>query len=314
MSELEDGEIEGAGEPKRRLGRRRRRRRRERPKGPRAIPLLPNLVTSASLVLGFWSMTLAYNGRYVAAALAIIAAAVLDSMDGRIARATHSTSPFGVEYDSLADLVSFGVAPGFLMYAVALEALGPRGFAPAAFYTVCAAFRLARFNVQSTEVVRTHNHGLASTMAGGMVAVTVWFLQDVGIDPKASLGPLAACIAGALGLALLMVSRVPYPSWKSLPTRGRPAFAMLVAMLLLVTLVVLNGVPGFFLVGMVYMASGPLLWIWLRLHGESAADALPASTTPRGDDADRSGDPMAIATGTPSASTAGQRGRSSDGD
>jgi len=145
---------------------------------------------------------------------------------------------------------------------------------------VCAAFRLARFNVQSTEVVRTHNHGLASTMAGGMVAVTVWFLEDVGIHPKESLFALGACIAGTLGLALLMVSRVPYPSWKSLPTRGRPAFAMLVAMLLLVTLVVLNGVPGFFLVGVVYLSSGPLLWLWLRMHGSSQdADAARAEST-----------------------------------
>jgi CDP-diacylglycerol--serine O-phosphatidyltransferase len=280
MSDPVQEELEPEATRRPRLVRRRRRRRRDGPARPRAIPLLPNLVTSASLVLGFWSLTLAYNGRYVAASLAIIAAAVLDSMDGRIARATKSTSPFGVEYDSLADLVSFGVAPGFLMYASALEALGPRGFAPAAFYTVCAAFRLARFNVQSTEVVRAHNHGLASTMAGGIAAVTVWFLQDIGVDPKQSPPVLAACIAGTLGLALLMVSRVPYPSWKSLPTRGRPAFAMLVAMLFLITLVVLNGVPGFFLVALVYLSSGPLLWLWLRKHGPSLPEAHEPGADP----------------------------------
>jgi len=261
--------------PRRRFGRRRRRRvPRERKR--RAIYLLPNLVTTAALMLGFWSMTRSFQGNYSVAGIAIILAGVLDMMDGRIARATHSTSRFGVQYDSLADLVSFGVAPAVLVYASALQATGGRGWAIAALYTVCAALRLARFNVQSESGPKDHNYGLPSTIAGGFVAVSVWFASEEGVLPATSSGLQVAATLGCVMLALLMVSGVPYLSWKNLPLSGRNAFPTLVGAVLLTIAMLVNGIRGFFAVGVLYVLSGPVLWLWLRRHPRGAEAPEPA--------------------------------------
>jgi len=256
-----------------------RRRRRNRPERRRAVYLLPNLITSGSLMLGFYSMTRALSGDYVPAVLAIIAAGILDVVDGRIARATKSTSRFGVEYDSLTDLVSFGIAPALLMYVSVLQHFGKRGWAIGGLFAVCAALRLARFNVQTEVVPRTHNYGLPSTVAGGMVATTIWFVQDLGLSPASDASLRAALTFEFVALALLMVSGVPYVSWKSLPTAGRNAFTTLLALVVIGILALLNEVPGIFAVGVLYVLSGPALWIWLRLHraAEDPAHAREAA-------------------------------------
>jgi CDP-diacylglycerol--serine O-phosphatidyltransferase len=260
---------------------RRRRRRLPRPERRRAIYLLPNLITTGSLMLGFYSMTRALAGDYIPAALAIIAAGVLDMMDGRIARATHSTSRFGVEYDSLTDLVSFGIAPALLTYVSVLSHLGKRGWAIGGLYAVCAALRLARYNVQREVVERTHNYGLPSTIAGGMVATTIWFVTDLELSPATDPSVRVALTFGFVALALLMVSGVPYASWKSLPTTGRHAFTTLVTLVVLSILALVNEIRGFFALGLLYLLSGPALWLWMRAHGEvSGVPVVKPTTTP----------------------------------
>ena len=160
-------------------GRPRRRRSDER----RAIYLLPNLFTTTSLLLGFWSLVQASQGHFNAAALAIVGAGICDMLDGWVARATRSASRFGLEYDSLADVVSFGVAPAFLLWSWTLAPLGRRGWLVAALFAVCTALRLARFNVQQQKVEKTVYRGLPSPIAGGFVAVTIWFLGWLGLEP-----------------------------------------------------------------------------------------------------------------------------------
>jgi len=248
--------------PRRRFGRRKRRRipRFER---RRAIFLLPNLITTGALLLGFFSLTLTLDGNYSAAAFAILAAAVLDMMDGGIARATRSTSRFGVEYDSLSDLVSFGVAPAFLLHASRLAPLGNRAWALSALFAVCAALRLARFNVQK-DLALVHGYGLASTIAGCIVAVTVWFLEDTGTGGP---GVRAALAIGFVVLSLLMVSSVPYVTWKSLTQGRRQVFPLLLGLVVIGTLALVAGSTGVFAVSLLYVVSGPALWLWLRWNG-----------------------------------------------
>jgi CDP-diacylglycerol--serine O-phosphatidyltransferase len=241
--------------------RRRLRRRRQRGDPSRAIFLLPNLFTTASLVLGFWSIVEASRGRFGLAALGIFLAGFCDMLDGRIARATRSTSRFGVEYDSLADMVSFGVAPAFLIYSWSLAPLGRRGWAVAALFMLCAALRLARFNVQTSPAAKGRYGGLPSTMAGGFVAVTVWFVNWLGLGPPLPPAVGLAFTAGVVGLALLMVSSVPYPSIGSLRIPGRHGFSTLVAFTIGVVVILLYQEPVLFAIGLIYILAGPALWL-----------------------------------------------------
>ena len=190
---------------------RRRRRRGPRRGRRRAVYLLPNLITSAGFMLGFWSITLSIRGEFEKAALAIVLATFCDMLDGRIARATHSQSRFGFEFDSLSDLTAFGLAPALLMYNWMLLPLGPRGWLIAGLFALCAALRLARFNARADEPSTKYFQGIASTFAGGMVAVTVWFIGWIGYAPPFP-RPLGVVITSFFALlALLMVSTIPYP-------------------------------------------------------------------------------------------------------
>jgi CDP-diacylglycerol--serine O-phosphatidyltransferase len=239
----------------------------------RAVLLLPNLVTTGALTLGFWSITQSIHGRFNAAAWAIMVAAILDTIDGRIARATQSTTRFGVEYDSLADVICYGVAPSLLIYVWLLEPLlGARGWVLAALFPICAALRLARFNVQ-VDVPRDHYVGIPSTAAGGIVAMTYWFADWLGFSVRqgSALGGFLLA-SGFVGLPLLMVSSLPYPNWRSLPLMRRHAFSSLVAAVCTLLLVLVNGEPALFLLAMVYLASGPLLQV--RLYRERAERPL----------------------------------------
>jgi CDP-diacylglycerol--serine O-phosphatidyltransferase len=240
-----------------------RRRFRGRSSERRAVYLLPNLITTAALMLGFWSIVQAIQGNWDRAAWGIVLAGVCDALDGRVARVTRSTSKFGVEYDSLSDVISFGLAPAVLVYVWALEPLGPRGWVIASLFAVCAALRLARFNVQKHEEEKVHFQGIASTVAGGMVAVMVWFVGWLGLEPPFSLTIGMAITAAFIALALLMVSAVPYPSWRSLPVTGPAAFPTLVGLVLGIVLLILYGDPAFFAIGCIYLLSGPILWLLL---------------------------------------------------
>jgi CDP-diacylglycerol--serine O-phosphatidyltransferase len=243
------------------LPRGRRRRRGER-RGLSFAHLLPHLLTTGNLAAGFYSITLSAGGKVDRAALAIIFAGICDALDGRAARRAGSTSRFGAEYDSIADAVSFGVAPALLAYrAGALQELGWTGWVLAFLYTACAALRLARFNV-SPGRWRGRFEGLPSPAAAGMVLSSVWFggfLAESGLP----LGvPAAAAGLGVALLGLLMVSPVPYRSFKEL--RLPRTNASIVLTVLAFAVILTKPSVTLFAVGLLYVGSGPfeVFWRW----------------------------------------------------
>jgi CDP-diacylglycerol--serine O-phosphatidyltransferase len=260
---------------------RRRRRGRRRAERRRAIYLLPNLVTSAALLLGYGAIVESIRGDFEQAALFIVLAGIADMLDGRIARATNAVSPFGVQYDSLADLVSFGLAPSLLMYQWVLEPLGRRGWLLAALFALCAALRLARFNVKAAQGDSNWYQGVPSTFAGGMIAATVWFVTWIGYVPPFDrpVGTLLTLLCAAL--ALLMVSTLPYPSLKLIKVEGRRAYPMLVAILVLAIALMLNHEWMFFALGLAFIVSGPLIWLYRRTtHAPASVAEEPQRGAP----------------------------------
>ena len=223
----------------------------------RGIYLLPNLFTTAALCCGFYAIIVADNQRYEAAALAIFLAMVLDSLDGRIARLTHTQSEFGVQYDSLADLVSFGVAPALVMYQWSLIGLGRYGGAVAFLYTLTAALRLARFNTQVSTADKAYFQGLPSPAAAGLLAGLLWAGQDYALNSEI-LRWLAVCLTILAGL--LMVSNIRYRSFKDLHFDKVPFFRLL-AIVPIFILLFLEPAAILFGLFLAYAASGPLLTV-----------------------------------------------------
>ncbi len=200
------------------------------------IYVLPNLVTTANMFFGFFAIIQAIKGQYLFASYAIVAAAFFDQLDGRVARMTHSTSQFGAEYDSLCDLVSFGVAPALLLYLWALHPFGRLGWVVSFLFAACGALRLARFNVQKNIVEKAYFQGLPIPMAAGIVASCVLFVDDLELDPVGAV-PL---LAMAALLAFVMVSNFRYRSFKDIDLKQRLPFSYLVLGVLLLTVVVLR--------------------------------------------------------------------------
>lgn len=240
----------------------------EESKRGRHIYLLPNLLTTGGMFAGFYAILAAANGQYAHACLAVIAAAFFDGLDGRVARMTGTSSAFGVQYDSLADLVSFGMAPALVMYHWALVnlklegvAIGRVGWAAAFLYMACAALRLARFNVQAGSADKKWFIGLPSPAAAGMMISFVWFFVDLGVSGE-TMRFYAMPVAVACGL--LMVSRVRYFSFKAWPERV-PFWFMIAVVGVLVALVI-DTPASFFILGLTYLLSGPALWLWHKLH------------------------------------------------
>jgi CDP-diacylglycerol--serine O-phosphatidyltransferase len=218
--------------------------------------VLPNLVTTGGLFCGFYAIIAAISGNFYQAALSILIAAVLDGLDGRIARLTRTTSAFGVQYDSLSDVVAFGLAPGVMVFLWALKPFDRFGWIAAFLYVVCGALRLARFNIQVGQVSSKYFVGLPIPAAASIIATTVLFIYQVG--GTGSSGYLAVMIMMYI-LAFLMVSNIPYPSFKGLKLAERRSFNFLVAVVLLFVLVALE--PFLMLsVGILgYVLSGPVL-------------------------------------------------------
>jgi CDP-diacylglycerol--serine O-phosphatidyltransferase len=262
--------------------RRARRRRRRREQRRRATQLLPQLLTTGNLAAGFYSITLSFKGDIERAALVIVFAALFDMLDGRVARLTRSTSRFGGEYDTIADTVSFGVAPAILAYSAgALQELGWTGWVLAFLYTACAALRLARFNVSPGRFAGRFD-GLASPAAAGMVLSAVWFsgfLRESGLHFE-----IPAPIAG-FGIAvvgLLMVSPIPYRSFKNVQLYG--SFGSLVLAVLALVVLLTKPSVTFFLAGVVYVASGPIeaFWRWRTGRPLPKLASEPAGATEPG--------------------------------
>lgn len=224
-----------------------------RPKRRRGIYLLPNMLTTAALFAGFYAIVAAMQNRFDTAAIAIFVAMVLDGLDGRVARLTQTQSDFGGEYDSLSDMVSFGLAPALVIYAWALESLGKSGWLAAFVFTAGAALRLARFNVQKGVVDKRYFQGLASPSAAALVAGLVWVGVDLGI-PGEDLQLVAFAITVAAGL--LMVSNFRYRSFKDVDVKGRMPFMMAVAVMLVFTIVFIQPPLVLFTLASVYTLSG----------------------------------------------------------
>lgn len=246
-----------------------------RPRG-RGIYLLPNLLTTGGLFGGFFAIIAASQGRFEIACIAIFVAGVLDGLDGRVARLTNTQSEFGVQYDSLADLVSFGMAPALVMYHWSLVAMkldgttaGKLGWLGAFLYAACAALRLARFNSQVAVTDKRWFIGLASPAAAGLMASFVWTCTDLGLSGE-ELRYFALAVTVCAGL--LMVSRIRYSSFKggSGPKSERvPFFALLIAVAVLIGLV-LDPPKVLLAVGVLYALSGPVMW-FRRRRGDAAA-------------------------------------------
>ena len=237
----------------------------------RGIYLLPNLFTTGGLFGGFFAIIAASQGRFGAACIAIFVAAILDGIDGRVARLTNTQSEFGVQYDSLADLVSFGMAPALVMYHWSLVSmkldgatLGKVGWLAAFLYAVCAALRLARFNSQVAQVDKRWFIGLASPAAAAVMASSVWTCHVFGwTGEELRYGALVLTIV----VGLLMVSRIRYSSFKGSGTGPKsdrvPFFALLVAVAVLIALWIEPPVT-LLVASVAYALSGPLLWFRRR--------------------------------------------------
>jgi CDP-diacylglycerol--serine O-phosphatidyltransferase len=222
----------------------------------RGIYFLPNLFTTGCLFAGFYAIVAAMNGRYEPAAIAIFVAMVMDSLDGRVARLTNTQSDFGAEYDSLADMVSFGLAPALVIYTWALSGLGKLGWLAAFIYTAGAALRLARFNTQVSTGDKRFFQGLPSPAAAAVVTGMMW----VGHDYNADLAYLRIpAFVLTIAIGLLMVSTIRYRSFKDLDLRGKVPFVAILIMVMVYVFISIDPPQVLFFGFLLYAASGPLL-------------------------------------------------------
>lgn len=232
-------------------------------KNQRMIHPLPCLFTTASLLSGFYAIVSSINGNFFNAAVAIIVAGIFDSLDGRVARLTKTTSIFGMEYDSLSDLISFGVAPALLAYLWALKPYGRYGWLAAFLYVSTTALRLARFNSLSLEKSPKDFVGLPCPAAAGMIATTVLFSRFLGATETVK--HISILILVYL-LSYLMVSTIRYLSFKHPAAKRKKNFQVIVAMVLLMILVAAEPQVTLFLIAAIYVLSGPFSSIYRVLH------------------------------------------------
>jgi CDP-diacylglycerol--serine O-phosphatidyltransferase len=243
---------------RRRHGKAVRRRHWEglREKRSRSIFLLPSLLTTGNLFCGFLALLLTVQGRYTDAAISIFVAMVMDLLDGRVARLMKATSQFGVEYDSLADVVSFGVAPAFLMYSFALAKLGRPAWFAAFLFAICGALRLARFNVFTGVGDKRYFTGLSIPGAAAVLCSSIIFVHSLGIEP-----PRVVLVAMAIGtylVALLMVSTFKYWSFKEVGWAQQHPAQTLLVVVLGVMIVATNPELFLFLIFTGYALTGPV--------------------------------------------------------
>jgi CDP-diacylglycerol---serine O-phosphatidyltransferase len=239
----------------------------------RGIYLLPNLFTTAALFAGFYGILAAVDGRFEAAAVAIFIAMVLDGLDGRVARLTNTQSAFGAEYDSLSDMVAFGLAPALVMYLWSLQGLGKLGWFAAFVYTAGAALRLARFNTQIASADKRFFQGLPSPSAAALVVGAVWVGAEYELSGADWIWP--AGVLTTLG-GLLMVSNFRYHSFKQIDFRGKVPFIVLVAIMLVFSVVLWHPPLVLFLLALGYAISGPIVTI--RELRRRRAERRPATS------------------------------------
>lgn len=226
----------------------------------KGIYLLPNLITTCGLFAGFYAIVAGMRGDFTYSAVAIYVAMLMDGLDGRVARLTNTQSEFGAEYDSLADVVSFGIAPSLVAYSWGLMSLGKPGWLVAFFYAAATALRLARFNTQSSDEEgisssSAYFQGLPSPAAGGLIAGMVCVANEYGV-PGLKLWDLAAVVT--LITAILMVSNVPYYSFKHFHLRGKVPFVALLAVLVAIVFISLDPPQIILAFFVLYVLSGPV--------------------------------------------------------
>lgn len=228
----------------------------------RGVFLLPNLFTTGALFCGFYAVVAAMRGDFESAPIAILFALVFDGLDGRVARLTNTQSKFGAEYDSLADMVSFGVAPALVTFSWALADLGKAGWSAAFIYVACTALRLARFNTQVGVEDPNYFTGLASPAAACIMACTTWVCQDQGWVGAALPVEVAVVVAALTSVvAILMVANVPYHSFKGVDLHGRVPFVAIFFVVLIFGLVTVDPPKILLLASLVYAISGPVEYL-----------------------------------------------------
>ena len=224
----------------------------------RGIYVLPNLLTTGALFFGFFSIIQATLGKFEIAAVAILIATVLDGLDGRVARLTNTTSDFGKEYDSLADVISFGLAPALVVFEWTVSSLGKVGWLCAFLYVSATALRLARFNTQSASNPN-YFQGMPCPMAAAFLVTWMWVIHTGWGGDIALVAEMTTVIV--VILALSMVSAVPYPSFKNFGVRGRVPFVTSILMVFGITLISFDPPRVLFVLFLAYVLSGPVLWL-----------------------------------------------------
>lgn len=235
----------------------------------RGIYVLPNLLTSAGLFAGFYAIMQSRLGHYEAACLAIYVAMIMDILDGRLARLTNTMTKFGSEFDSLADMVSFGVAPALVMYEFALVGTGKVGSFVTFVFIACAALRLARFNVTAVSD-KKYFLGLPSPGAAGLIASLVWVLVEYEINVGTASSYMIATLMVVTAIA--MVSNAPYRSFKDVDLKNKMPFVGMIALVLVIAVIYLDPPSAFLLIGASYTFSGLLIYVVRKLNKSRQGD------------------------------------------
>ena len=252
----------------------------------KGVFLLPNALTTGALFAGFYSIISGINGHYTAAAVAVVIAGVLDGLDGRVARLTNTQSDFGVQYDSLSDLISFGLAPALLAFNWSLSTMrdisplaGKLGWLAAFLFVACAALRLARFNTQASSADKSYFQGLASPAAAGTLVATIWFFADQGISGETVRWIL---FIETIVLGLLMFSRVRYFSGKSWPRGDKIPVGFLFLVVLVFVLLAIDPPTVMMVVGIIYVCSGLVMTMLGRKAWKNRRAGRKAKNVPPG--------------------------------
>ncbi len=247
----------------------------------RGIYILPNAITLAALFSGFYGIVMAMNGRFEVACIAIFCAAVLDSLDGRVARMTNAQSAFGEQMDSLCDMVSFGAAPALIVYIWALKDLGKAGWIPAFVYIAGAALRLARFNVNIGVVDKRFFQGLPSPAAAAIVMSMIWVMDDAGIRGASKIDWLAwSAFVVTLFAGLSMVTNAPFYSFKVVGGKRTVPFIVIVAIAVGIALVALDPPRVLFGIFCLYGLSGYAVYGWRKFKGRPVSVIATSTDEP----------------------------------
>ena len=241
----------------------------------RGIYLLPNMLTLGALFSGFYAIIAGMSGNFNEAGWAIMIAGILDGLDGRIARLTNTQSAFGAQFDSLSDMVSFGVAPALIMFSWAFAPLGRLGWAASFIYMSCAALRLARFNVQLATVDKRFFVGLQSPLAAGVITFLPWVGYKYGLEVTPLVAYLCAILTVFIGF--LMISNYSYSSFKELQFKGTVPYMVFVFVVIMLVVVAQNPHEVLLTMAVAYALSGPIMWLYKKQSAQATPLEVPAS-------------------------------------